>query len=193
MGKLGSPVGLASYKPYQSTGEDFLHNYLGMIGIPIDLHPEFPDEAKTILLTESAKFDSDLVSKIRKHLEAGGTIVMTSGLLRALQDKNGGYAQDIAQIADIHATGNVLKVRQYWGASGAGAGVDLGKTSEVLIPEIGFETNDAWPVVRGTANGRGAPLLIMDRYSKGILYVLTIPENPSDLFGGAISPGRADF
>ena len=176
VGKLGSPVGLASYKPYQSTGEDFLHNYLGMIGIPIDLHPEFPDEAKTILLTESAKFDSDLVSKIRKHLEAGGTIVMTSGLLRALEGKG------IEQIADIHATGNVLKVRQYWGASGAGAGVDLGKTSEVLIPEIGFETNDAWPVVRGTANGRGAPLLIMDRYSKGILYVLTIPENPSDLY-----------
>ena len=30
--------------------------------------------------------------------------------------------------------------------------------------------------------GRGAPLLIMDRYSKGILYVLTIPENPNDLY-----------
>jgi hypothetical protein len=176
VGKLGNPVGLASYKPYQSTGEDFLHNYLGMIGIPIDLHPEFPDGAKTILLTESAKFDLDIVSKIRKHLEAGGSIVMTSGLLRALEGKG------IEQIADIHATGNVLKVQQYWGASGAGAGVDLGKTSEVLIPEIGFQTNDAWPVVRGTANGRGAPLLIMDRYSKGILYVLTIPENPSDLY-----------
>jgi hypothetical protein len=36
--------------------------------------------------------------------------------------------------------------------------------------------------VRGTANGRGAPLLIMDRYSKGILYVLTIPENANDLY-----------
>ena len=57
VGKLGNPIALASYKPYQSTGEDFLHNYLGMIGIPIDLHPEFPDAAKTILLTESAKFD----------------------------------------------------------------------------------------------------------------------------------------
>jgi hypothetical protein len=37
-------------------------------------------------------------------------------------------------------------------------------------------------VVRGTADGRGAPLLIMDRYSKGILYVLIIPENPTDLY-----------
>jgi len=52
----------------------------------------------------------------------------------------------------------------------------------VLVPEIAFLTNDAWPVVRGTANGRGAPLLLMDRYSKGILYVLTIPENANDLY-----------
>ncbi|RPJ58992.1 MAG: hypothetical protein EHM23_15675, partial [Acidobacteria bacterium] len=32
--KLGKPVGLKSYKPFHSTGEDFIHNYLGMIGIP---------------------------------------------------------------------------------------------------------------------------------------------------------------
>jgi len=182
VGNLGNPVALASYKPYQSTGEDFLHNYLGMIGIPIDLHPEFPTAAKTILLTESAKFDPDLVAKIKAHLEQGGSVVITSGLLRALQDKSGGFAQNIGQIADIQATGNVLRVQQYWGNYGAGAGADLGKTSDILVPEIAFETNDAWPIVRGTANGRGAPLLIMDRYSKGILYVLTIPENANDLY-----------
>jgi hypothetical protein len=176
VGKLGTPIALASYKPFQSTGEDYLHNYLGMIGIPIDLHPEFPANAKTILLTESAKFDPEIVVKIRTHLEAGGNIVITSGLLSALQDKG------ISQIADIRATGNVLRAQEYWGASGAGAGAGLGTTSDVLIPEIAFQTNDAWPVVRGTANGRGAPLLIMDRYSKGILYVLTIPENANDLY-----------
>ena len=182
VGKLGNPVALASYKPYQSTGEDFLHNYLGMIGIPIDLHPEFPAAAKTILLTESAKFDPDLVAKIKTHLEQAGNVVITSGLLRALQDKSGGFAQNIGQIADIQATGNVLRVQQYWANYGAGAGADLGKTSDILVPEIAFETNDAWPIVRGTANGRGAPLLIMNRYSKGILYVLTIPENANDLY-----------
>jgi hypothetical protein len=176
LGKLGNPVALASYKPYQSTGEDFLHNYLGMIGIPIDLHPEFPTAAKTILLTESAKFDREIVSKIKAHLEQGGNIVITSGLLNALQDKG------LGQIAEIRATGNILNVQKYWGAYGPGAGTDLGATSDVLVPEIIFETNDAWPIVRGTANGRGAPLLIMDRYSKGILYVLTIPENPNDLY-----------
>jgi len=175
-GELGTPEGIASYKPYQSTGEDFLHNYLGLIGIPIDLHPEFPAKVNAILLTESAKFDPQIVSKIDEHLKKGGRVIVTSGLLRALQDEGFG------KIADIRATGNVLKVNEYWGAFGAGGGANLGATSEVLIPEIGFMTNDAWPVVRGTANGRGAPLLLMEHYSKGILFVLTIPENPSDLY-----------
>jgi hypothetical protein len=174
--KLGAPIGIASYKPYQSTGEDFLHNYLGMIGIPIDLHPEFPVEAKTVLLTESAKYDPVIVSEIKTHLEKGGNVVITSGLLRALEGKG------FEQIAEIHATGSVLKVTDYWGAFGAGRGDSLGSTAEILVPEIAFQTNDAWPVVRGTANGRGAPLLIMDHYSKGILFVLTIPENPNDLY-----------
>jgi hypothetical protein len=176
LGKLGTPIGIASYKPYQSTGEDFLHNYMGMIGIPIDLHPEFPVEAKTVLLTESAKFDPAIVSEIKTHLEKGGNVVITSGLLRALEGKS------IEQIAEIHATGSVLKITDYWGAYGAGGGANLGSTAEILVPEMSFMTNDAWPVVRGTANGRGAPLLLMDRYSKGMLYVLTIPENMDDLY-----------
>ncbi|MGA8742780.1 MAG: hypothetical protein WB561_16455 [Terracidiphilus sp.] len=176
LGKLGKPIGIASYKPYQSTGEDFLQNYLGMIGIPIDMRPDFPSDAHTVLLTEQAGFDPDLISKIRTHLEHGGNVVITTGLLQRLQDKG------IKQIADIHTTGNVLSVNAFWGGYGAGSGADLGKTSEILVPEIAFLTNDAWPIVRGTANGRGAPLLLMDRYSKGILYVLTIPENANDLY-----------
>jgi hypothetical protein len=102
--------------------------------------------------------------------------VITSGLLRALEGKS------IEQIAEIHATGSVLKITDYWGAYGAGGGANLGSTAEILVPEMSFMTNDAWPVVRGTANGRGAPLLLMDRYSKGMLYVLTIPENMDDLY-----------
>ncbi len=54
LGKLGKPIGIASYKPYQSTGEDFLQNYLGMIGIPMEMYPSFPTEAHTVLLTEQA-------------------------------------------------------------------------------------------------------------------------------------------
>jgi len=178
LGKLGKPIGIVSYKPYQSTGEDFLQDYLGMIGIPIDLRPTFPtaDEAHTVLLTEQAKYDPEIVSKIRTHLEQGGNVVITAKLLQALQ------GHGIEHIAEIHPTGNVLRVDHWWGGYGAGAGANLGDANGILVPEIEFQTNDAWPIVRGTANGRGAPILLMDKYSKGILYVLTVPENATDLY-----------
>ncbi|HWG19116.1 MAG TPA: hypothetical protein VG225_01215 [Terracidiphilus sp.] len=181
VGKLGNPIGIASYKPYQSTGEDFLQDYLGMIGIPIDMRPQFPTDAHIVLLTEQAKYDPDIVSKIRTHLEQGGDVVITAHLLAALEG-HGPEDTSIAQIAELHVTGNLLRVDRWWGGYGAGAGASLGDTNGILIPEIQFQTNDAWPIVRGTANGRGAPILLMDKLSKGILYVLTIPENANDLY-----------
>ena len=176
VGKLGKPIGIASYKPYQSTGEDFLQNFLGMIGIPIDMRPEFPSDAHTVLLTEQAKADPEIVAKIRTHLEQGGNVVITANLLKALE------GHGIEQIAEIHNTGNVLRVDHWWGGYGPGAGASLGDANGILLPEIQFQTNDAWPIVRGTANGRGAPVLLMDKFSKGILYVLAVPENADDLY-----------
>ena len=178
LGELGKPIGIASYRPDHSVGEDFLHNYLGMIGIPIDLHPQFPNDADTVLLTEDASHDSHIVEKIKQHLAAGKKVVITSGLLRALQGKG------IEQIAELRYTDHKLSPDAYFAAFGPGGGAQLGKgeIKGILFPEILFMTNDAWPVVRGTANGRGVPLVLMDKYSKGVLYVLTIPDNFNDLY-----------
>ena len=171
LGQLGNPIGIASYKPYQSTGEDFLHNYLGMIGIPIELYPYFPTNADLVLLTESAKFDPDIVAKIKGQLVAGKSVVITSGLLHALEDRG------INDIVELRYTGRKLLAHEFFGGFGAGDGANLGgdRMQHILLPEIDFLTNDAWPVVRAMANGGGYPLLLMDRYSKGVLYVLTIP------------------
>lgn len=69
---LGNPVGIKSYKPFHSLGDDFLQNYLGMIGLPMDMHPEFPEDQQVVLLTEQAKYDPDIISKIKKQLQKGG-------------------------------------------------------------------------------------------------------------------------
>jgi hypothetical protein len=178
LGKLGNPIGIASYKPCQSTGEDFLHNYFGMIGIPIDLHPVFPTNANLVLLTESAKFDPDIVAKIKGQLTAGKSVVITSGLLHALQHKG------IEDIVEVRYTDRKVLAHQYSSGFGAGNGQAMGDetNSDVLFPEIDFLTNDAWALVRAMANGRGYPLLLMDRYGKGILYIWTIPDNFNDLY-----------
>jgi len=179
VGKLGKPVGIASYKPYQSTGEDFLHNYIGMIGIPIDLRPEFPTDAKLVLLTEAAKFDPDIVAKIKGQLEAGKTVVITSGLLRALKGKG------IEGICEAVVTDNKVLAREYSMGFGAGERSDLGideRKPAILFPEVHFITNDAWALVSARENGNGYPLILMDKYSKGTLFVWTIPDNFRNLY-----------
>jgi hypothetical protein len=178
IGRLGNPIGIASYKPYQSSGEDYLQNYFGMIGIPMELHPDFPTNADMVLLTESAKFDPDIVAKIKGQLRAGKSVVITSGLLHALQGRG------IEDIADVQWTDRKVLAHEF--SSGFGAGnasrLDGGAEADILLPEIDFFTNDAWSLVRAEANGNAFPLLLMDRYARGILYVLTVPDNFNDLY-----------
>jgi hypothetical protein len=178
LGQLGNPIGIASYKPFHSTGEDFLHDYLGMTGIPIDLRPEFPTNASLVLLTECAKFDPDIVAKIKSQLCAGKSIVITSGLLRALQGKG------IEDIAEVRWTERKFLAHKYAGGFGAGdfSPLDCGTNDDVLFPEIDFLTNDSWPLVRAEANGNGFPLFLLNRYSRGVLYIWTMPDNFAELY-----------
>jgi hypothetical protein len=180
LGLLGKPVGIPSYKPYQSTGEDFLQNYLGNIGIPIEITPDFPAGAKTILLTEEAKHDPDIIAKIKAQLSSGGNIIITSGFLRAMQDKG---LQDIVEWQD---TGRAVAVHDFVNGFGAGSGASLNEPAHdnpaILFPEVHFYTNDSWPIIRGVAGAKGFPVMLMNRYSKGVIYLLTIPENMGDLY-----------
>jgi hypothetical protein len=188
LGQLGNPIGIANYKPYQSDGEDFLQNYLGNIGIPIEMTPNFPTGANLLLLTESAKVDPAIVKKIEGQLTAGKSVVITSGLLRALQDKG------IKDVAEWETTGRVLSIHDFLNGFGAGNGTSLNDPKHdnpaILFPEIRFYTNDSWGIVRGVAGAKANPILLMNRYSKGVLYLLTIPENQADLYNlpqGAIT------
>lgn len=179
VGRLGKPVGIASYKPLQSVGEDYLHNFLGMVGLPIELRPSFPDDVPVVLLTESAACDPAIVAKIKAHLAAGQSIIVTSGLVRSLQ------ARGFGDIAEIRYTGRKVALGEGFGAFGPGNGADLGRAPvapPILIPELRFVTNDAWPLVRSVAGDEGYPLLLMDRYSRGTLLVLTVPDNFGDLY-----------
>lgn len=174
-GALGAPVGLASYRPYDSTGEDFLRDVIGMIGTPVETYPQWP-QSKTVFLTLTADRDPAIVSKIEEHLRAGDNVVITSGLLRALQDKG------LEQITDMRVTGNIAATTEYVSGFGFGAGNVIGTSMPIFFPEIHFYTNEDWAVVRGLANGRGVPLLLMDHYGKGELYVLVVPEEMNDFY-----------
>ncbi len=173
LGALGKPVGVKSYRPHHATGEDFLHNYLGMIGIPIDLYPEFPFDPEMILLTESARFDPEIVNKIKNRLIAGKDVTITSGLLKALQGKG------IENIVEMEFTDRKALVTDFSAGFRGGAN----KSSRaILIPQIQYLTNDSWTDIEALDGPAGWPLLHQARYGNASIFVLTIPENFGDLY-----------
>ena len=180
LGKLGNPIGVASYKPYHSSGEMYLHNYIGMVGIPMDLYPEFPSDRGTILLTEHAKFDPGIVDKIWSHLNAGKTVIITTGLLKALQGKG------IEKVAEVEYTGrnvvaNEFTFRRIMDEEPANM---YYSPADIILPQLAYGLVDTEEIIqaRYKDNSRYPVLLRARGLEKGKFFILTIPENSSDLY-----------
>ena len=171
VGKLGNPVGLVSYKPYHSSGEDFLQNYLGMIGLPMDMHPQWVEGRQQILLTEQAAKDPQIVEKIKTQLRKGGDVIITTGLLKAIREQ-------MADVCELYC-GDLKAIVNDFGWQGK-------SEREFIIPQVKYFTNDAWEVVSAgrplTGGVSGYPILLRDTYSKGMLFVLTIPDDFGNLY-----------
>jgi hypothetical protein len=193
LAKVGKPAGITCYTPYHATGEEFLHDYLGMIGLPMDIYPEFHTDAGMILLTEQAKADPKIIQKIKAQLTAGKSVAVTSGFVRAMKGKG------IEDICELETTGATVPVRKFAFAGGPGApprrfgrqastnGPDPFEASrDILIPEIKYFnilTHDAWGDALGISpGGTTYPVVLSCDYSKGKFYVLTIPNDLADLY-----------
>lgn len=174
---LGNPVGLTCYKPFHSAGEKYLHGYLGMIGLPLEPQPEAPVRSALVLLTESAQADPQIVDFIKQQLLAGKNVLITSGLLNALQDR--GFS-DIVEMQYTSRKAAVLEFACYTKECAFKGYYQSAR--EVLIPEIEFATNDCVQMIVALKEHKNFPLLLRARYGEGRLYVLTIPDNPGDLY-----------
>ena len=171
MGLLGNPVGLVSYKPFHSSGEDFLQNYLGMIGLPMDMHPKWKDGQRQILLTQQAAKDPQIVEKIKRQLKQGGDVIVTTGLLKAIKEQ-------LADVTELYCADLKAIVSDF--------GRDGKAEREFIIPQVKYFTNDSWEVVSAgrplTGGVSGYPILLRNTYSKGMLFVLTIPDDFGNLY-----------
>ena len=168
--KLGNPVGVKSYEYPNTRGDDFLHNWFGMIGVPMDMYQQFPSEDNVIFLTAAASKDPSLKSKIDKALRRGADVIITVGLLERAKDV-------IDQFAEFEIDGYAL-VNDFG---------RYGKTDkDILIKKLRYFTNDSWsvlscgrPLTGGTNN---FPFMLRGKYSDGNIYVIDVPEDYSDLY-----------
>lgn len=171
VGKLGNPVGIQSYKVFHAPGEEFLQNYLGMIGLPMDMYSVFPEGQKTVLLTAQTATDPELTAKIERQLRVGGDVVITTGLLKAVPEK-------IADICELQCD-DLKAIVNDFGRYGK-------SEKDILIPQLRYWTNDSWEVVSAgrplTGGVSGWPIFHRATYSNGTLYVLTIPDDFGNLY-----------
>ena len=169
--KLGNPVGIKSYKPFHAAGDDFLQNYLGMIGLPMDMRPVFPEDQQVVLLTAQAAQDTEIMAKIKRQLQSGRDVVVTSSLLKAIPEK-------LTEVAELRCTDLKALVNDFgrYGQSGR----------DLLIPQVQYYTNDAWEMVcagRPLSGGvSGYPILLRAPSATGNLYVHTIPDDMGNLY-----------
>ncbi len=177
LGELGEPEGTACYIPYASCGEDNLHSYIGMLGIPLEAYPYYPENQKKIFLTESAANDPDIINKIDKSLRNGADVIVTSGFARALCGKG------FERLATIRFSGNKALVEKFsLIESGLTVNGAVSSDKTVLLPFINIYTNDAFPLVQGLGTNNSLPVLTAINYDKGHLFILTIPEDQGDLY-----------
>jgi hypothetical protein len=126
-----------------------------------------------VLLTAQAADDPNIIAKIKGTLQAGGDVFVTSGFVSAIPAA-------LAEIVELEARKEVI-INNY---SGDRDGKPTSK--DILVKQVWFQTNDVWelasggrPLVGGTF---GVPLVLRALYSKGNLYVLTIPQDFGDLY-----------
>lgn len=72
-----------AYKPANSEpfGDMYLLDFLGMLGLPILPKHNYPEGAKSVLITAGAVDDMDLVEKVKRSLKEGAHVTLTASLL----------------------------------------------------------------------------------------------------------------
>lgn len=177
LGELGNPVGVAAYRPHNARGEDNFHNYLGMCGVPLEPHITYPEDAKTIFLTEGAVDDKDIVAKMKKSLLNGADVIVTSGFLRKLGD-------GFKEFANISYSTRKAIVNEYADTKDNGLTVNGKYTGDakILIPQLDYCTNDVWELAAAYGTDNNYPIVIRFSYGTGRLAVITVPDNMGDIY-----------
>ncbi|SKA61046.1 hypothetical protein SAMN02745111_00358 [Eubacterium uniforme] len=172
---VGNPTGVATYIPYESSGENHLEMRFGMIGIPIEATPNFPSDKKNILLTESSACDKDVVEKLSEYVKNGGEAVITTGFLKERGDE-----LRAAGLTEAIVTDRKINVTRYQ-MTGDWAGY-IDDVKPIIFPEIVHGNNESWSLLNGGDGDYHTSLVLMSTYGKGRIFIVSIPDNQADIY-----------
>ncbi len=177
LGKLGDPVGVAAYRPVYARGEDNIHNYLGMCGVPFEPYIDYPEGEKVIFLAEGAADDGDIVAKMKESMMDGASVIVTSGFVRKLGDAFG-------EFVNVKYSSRKALVSEFADSKNSGVSIS-GKYAggkEIMIPQLDYCTNDIWELAAGYGTDNNFPIVLRCKYGDGTISIITVPDNMADLY-----------
>lgn len=157
--------GVAFYKPPASEADDnqYLMDYLGMIGLPIVPVARYPETARVAFLAAQAAADPEILDQVRRHLERGTTLVLTPAFVRALGQAAGKMAGVDVRPAGLPAQATAVQSssRDY----ALAAPIDL---------DAGLATNGSTARMSVRVHGQSVPFLTEYAAGKSRVLVLNV-------------------
>ena len=143
-----------------------------MQGIALYPTTVFPREG-SVLVTESSLYDKEIFGKLKSFMMAGGKVFVTPGFMAKAP------AEEWREISSAYLTGRKLSVTRYYKTDDP-AGY-LEDVSPVSFADIQHSNNLSWSLLNGGAGEYHSTLFLKDTYGKGKMFLVNVPENPSDL------------
>ncbi|WP_029233305.1 hypothetical protein [Butyrivibrio sp. VCB2006] len=172
LSKTGKSAGIPAYIPYASEGENHVEDFLGMQGFALNPTPLFP-ESGSVLVTESSHYDKEIMSKIKNLLVNGGKVFVTPGFMAKAPEK------EWKDLSSAYLTGRKLSVTRYYKTYDPAGYIE--NIEPVAFADIQHSNNMSWSLLNGGCGEYHSTLFLKDTYGKGQMYLINVPENPSDL------------
>ncbi|MCR4742694.1 MAG: hypothetical protein K5866_07510 [Treponema sp.] len=176
--ECGNPRGLKVYIPFNSCGDDHIEDYLGMIGLPVEPTPDFPEykensEDSALLVTQASWKDPEIVSKITDFVAQGGKVIATSGFMLKAGDKLSELTSAVYENKSLIADEFQVSVSGLYGRN------YIKSREAISFPMIGHRNNSSWSILNAGHGEYHESLIMYDTYGKGKFEILNLPEMPS--------------
>ena len=181
LGRLGEPVGLKTYIPFNSQGDDHIEDFLGMVGIPMEPVCEFPKDSKAdkVLLTAASLDDSEIVEKLRRFVEAGGHAIVTSSFMIGALQKY----PEITELTSVRYTNRTLTADEFQTPGELPHFKNYVKSAQPIeFPLLEHRNNASWSIMNAGHGEYHESILCYDTYGRGRFTVLCIPYMPAKLY-----------
>jgi len=184
MGQCGNPVGLKVYVPFDSCGDDHIEDFLGMIGVPMEPTPDFPDydeKNTSVMVTASSLFDENLIPKMTDFIGKGGKVIATGNFVIQAQ-KNPKTAKLLSELTSIKYTDRRLDADEFQVTVAGLFGRNYVKTGEkISFPILEHRNNATWSILNAGHGEYHESVIMYDTYGKGMLEVINLPDMPSKI------------